>query len=57
MTSVVPVADTVRRTAGGRTPAVHSLLRRLEDVGFEGAPRVLGSAPRGRELKRALQRP
>ena len=42
MTTVVRVGDTVRRPVGRWTPAVHSLLRHLEAVGFEGAPRVLG---------------
>ncbi len=32
----------VRRPAGPWTPAVHSLLRHFEDVGFDGAPRALG---------------
>lgn len=50
MSSVVRVGDTVRRTAGHWTPAVHSLLRYLEDVGFEGAPRVLGFDDQGREV-------
>jgi hypothetical protein len=34
--------DTVRRRAGDWTPAVHALLRHLQQVGFEGAPRPLG---------------
>ena len=42
MTTVVRVGDTVRRPVGRWTPAVHSLLRHSEEVGFEGAPRVLG---------------
>ena len=36
--------------AGPLTPAVHGLLRHLEDVGFEGAPRVLGFDDQGREV-------
>jgi hypothetical protein len=32
----------VHKTAGPWTPAVFALLRHLEDVGFAGAPRVLG---------------
>ncbi|MFN8500087.1 MAG: phosphotransferase [Anaerolineae bacterium] len=47
---VVRVGDTVRRTTGFWTPAVHALLRYLETVGFEGAPRVLGFDARGREI-------
>ena len=47
---VVRVGDTVRRPVGRWTPAVHSLLRYLEEVGFEGAPRVLGIDEKGREV-------
>lgn len=50
MTAVVRVGDTVRRPVGPWTPAVHSVLRHLEDVGFEGAPRVLGFDDKGREV-------
>lgn len=50
MTPVVRVGDTVRRPTGRWSPAVHSLLRHLEDVGFEGAPRVLGIDDQGREV-------
>jgi GNAT superfamily N-acetyltransferase len=39
---VVRRGDTVRRPAGPWTPAIHRLLRHLESVGFEGAPRVVG---------------
>jgi hypothetical protein len=47
---VVRIGDTVRRPVGRWTPAVHSLLRHLEEVGFEGAPRVLGIDEKGREV-------
>ena len=47
---VVRVCNTVRRPTGPHTPFVHSLLRHLEDVGFDGAPRVLGIDERGREI-------
>jgi hypothetical protein len=47
---VVRVGGTVRRPAGPHTPAVHSLLRHLEDVGFEGSPRVLGIDGKNREI-------
>jgi aminoglycoside phosphotransferase (APT) family kinase protein len=47
---VVRVGDTVRRIRGPWTPAVHALLRHLEDVGFDGAPRVLGIDSAGREV-------
>src|SRR5258708_432080 len=33
----------VRRRVGAHTPFVHKLLRYLEEVGFDGAPRWLGS--------------
>lgn len=47
---VVRVGDTVRRSAGPWTPAVHALLRHLERAGFAAAPRVLGMDDRGREV-------
>jgi len=47
---VVRVGDTVRRPVGRWTPAVHSVLRHLESVGFSGAPRVLGFDEKGREV-------
>jgi hypothetical protein len=47
---VVRVGSTVRRTAGPWTPAVHALLRHLEESGFAEAPRVLGIDEQGREI-------
>ncbi len=47
---VVRVGDTVRRPVRAHTPAVHGLLRHLEKVGFDGAPRVLGIDGQGREV-------
>ncbi|MFB9683397.1 aminoglycoside phosphotransferase family protein [Amycolatopsis plumensis] len=47
---VVRVGDTVRRPVHPWTPAVHALLRHLEDVGFPAAPRVLGIDDEGREV-------
>lgn len=44
------VDGTVRRPTGPWTPAVHALLRHLEDRGFDGAPRVLGIDEQGREV-------
>ena len=43
--------NVVLRPASPWTPTVHSLLKHLEEVGFTGAPRVVGSgfAPDGRE--------
>ena len=49
-TVVVRVGDTVRRPVGPWTPAVHDLLKHLADVGFGGAPRVLGVDDAGREV-------
>ncbi|WP_205752584.1 phosphotransferase [Cryptosporangium phraense] len=42
-TSVHRRGDVVVRDAGPWTPAVHHLLRHLERVGFDGAPRLVGS--------------
>jgi Phosphotransferase enzyme family len=50
LTDVVRLGDTVRRATGPWTPAVHALLRHLESVGFDAAPRVLGTDDRGREI-------
>src|SRR4051794_41401134 len=47
---VYRIGDTVRRETGPWTPAVHALLRHLEDAGFEGAPRVLGIDDEGGEI-------
>ncbi|GIE84426.1 phosphotransferase [Actinoplanes regularis] len=46
----VRVGDTVRRVSGPWTPAVHALLRHLEEVGFDRAPRALGLDDQGREV-------
>jgi hypothetical protein len=50
VSSVVKVGDTVRRSAGPWTPAVHAWLRYLDSRGFDGAPRALGVDERGREI-------
>ena len=50
ISSVVRVGDTVRRSTGPWTPAVHALLRFLEAHHFDGAPHALGTDPRGREI-------
>jgi Ser/Thr protein kinase RdoA (MazF antagonist) len=47
---VVRVGDTVRRSAGPWTPAVHALLTHLHEVGFHAAPRPLGLDEHGREV-------
>lgn len=46
----VRVGDTVRRTPGPWTPAVHALLMHLHDVGFDRCPRPLGFDAQGREV-------
>lgn len=46
---VVRVGDTVRRPLGEPSGTVHAVLRHLEAVGFDGAPRFLGIDDRGRE--------
>jgi hypothetical protein len=44
------VGTTVQRWAGPWTPAVHRLLRHLEQLGFGGAPRALGIDARERDI-------
>jgi hypothetical protein len=46
----VRVGDTVRRAAGSSRAAVRDLLVHLESVGFDGAPRYLGTDEQGREI-------
>lgn len=46
----VRVGDTVRRSAGSSRAAVRDLLLHLESVGFDGAPRHLGTDDQGREV-------
>jgi hypothetical protein len=50
VTEAVKVGDTVRRAVGPWSPAVHSLLSYLENVGYDAAPRVFGMDERGREI-------
>jgi aminoglycoside phosphotransferase (APT) family kinase protein len=47
--------DAVHRPVRPWTPAVHQLLRYLEDVGFDGAPRVLGFDDQGQEVLSYLE--
>ena len=47
---VVRVGNTVRRPVGPHSPFVHRLLRHLEDVDFDAAPRMLGIDAKGREI-------
>jgi aminoglycoside phosphotransferase (APT) family kinase protein len=46
----VRIGDTVRRPAGSSRTAVRDLLLHLESVGFDGAPRYLGTDTEGREV-------
>jgi hypothetical protein len=46
----VRIGDTVRRTAGPWTPAVHGLLSHLAGKEFTAAPRALGHDEAGREV-------
>jgi hypothetical protein len=50
LTPVVRAGDTVRRSTGFWSPAVHQLLRHLREAGFPGAPRFLGTDDQGREM-------
>ncbi len=47
---VVRVGETVRRPPGSHSRFVHRLLEHLEAVGFESAPRLLGTDDQGREV-------
>ncbi|HEX6519745.1 MAG TPA: phosphotransferase, partial [Streptosporangiaceae bacterium] len=47
---VVRVGGTVRRPVQENSPLVHALLKHLESVGFDGAPRFLGIDARAREV-------
>lgn len=50
VSSPVKAGDTVRRTGGAWTPAVHALLAHLAANGFDYAPRPLGTDEKGREI-------
>jgi hypothetical protein len=52
---VVRVGNTVRRPQRPTSPAVHALLRYLDRVGFDGAPRFLGIDGVGREVLSYVQ--
>ncbi len=52
---VVKVGGTVRRPRSAGNAAVHALLRHLEDVGFDGAPRILGLDDDGRDILSVLE--
>jgi tRNA A-37 threonylcarbamoyl transferase component Bud32 len=48
--AVVRIGNTVRRPVSERAPLTHAFLRHLEQQGFEGAPRLHGVDPKGREI-------
>ena len=52
---VVRVADTVRRPAAPNAAFVRALLKHLEAVGFDAAPRSLGTDELGREVLTFLE--
>jgi hypothetical protein len=47
---VTRVGETVRRPLRPTSPATHALLDHLEHLGFDGAPRFLGTDEHGREV-------
>ena len=47
---VVRIGDTVRRPANVHSPVMRELLTFLEDEGFEGTPRFLGTDDKGRDI-------
>jgi len=47
---VVRSGQTVRRPQRPNSDAIHALLGHLEEAGFDGAPRFLGTDVRGREV-------
>ncbi len=53
--SVVRVGDTVRRPAGPWSVGTRALLEHLEAVGFEEAPRYLGTDGQGRDVLSYLE--
>lgn len=50
VTAVARAGETVRRSTGHWSDAVHALLLHFEAVGFDGAPRYLGEDEQGREI-------
>jgi hypothetical protein len=44
------IGSTIRRAAGPSTPTTFAILRHLEVVGFDGAPRALGIDDQDREI-------
>ncbi len=54
---VVRVGRTVRKPVTPATTAVEAVLRHLEQVGFDGAPRVLGRDEQGRQVLEYVEGP
>jgi hypothetical protein len=52
---VVRVGDTVRRPLGPNAAVIHAVLQHLQQVGFDGAPRLLGIDQHGREVLTFIQ--
>lgn len=50
VTRVVRIGDTVRRSPGERAEFVHQVLEWLDQHGWSGAPRYLGTDPEGLEI-------
>lgn len=50
ISEVIRIGDTVRRALRPWSPAVHGLLRHLEESGFDGAPRFRGIDNQHREI-------
>lgn len=48
--AIVRIGETVHRPTGSATPGVHELLSHLENLGYDGAPRVRGIDKQGREV-------
>lgn len=55
--AVVRVGATVRKPTTPSTPAVEAVLRHLELVGFDGAPRTLGRDEQGRHVLEYVEGP
>ncbi len=50
VTGAVRIGETVRRSMGAWSAAIHALLQHLEAHGFDNAPRFLGLDAQGREM-------
>jgi len=48
--NIVRIANTIRRPVGPHSPFIHSLLKYLENTGFNAAPHFLGIDSAGREI-------